>query len=248
MSHRVKLSSKIIESDETEYKISFPKKKQKYDYARKNNEDFNSIPIFDRNEQMDIDQISFNPNEFESHNPKKNKFIFPEKIDWKFNEKNIFKAENTENLIELPPIIRDSNLNKIIAGVWYGTKDPSSNFLFENLFVEIDELSKKGIKIYTGEKEVRVLINIYGFLADAPAKALCLNIKGPTGYFYCRFCLIKELRIDEKFKSDAEMAVLNCESVNGIKGFNLVVKNLKLPESCLMDYLHIVLEGVSKQY
>ena len=95
------------------------------------------------------------------------------------------------SLVELPPIIRESKNNKLIAGVWYGYNDPCSDVLFESLFNEINKLKKNGIEIELKDRKVKILVNIYGLIADAPAKALCLNIKGPNGYFSCPYCLIK---------------------------------------------------------
>jgi hypothetical protein len=44
----------------------------------------------------------------------------------------------------LPNKLRDSIKNKMIAGIWYGTKKPSSDILFKELVIELKLLKKNG--------------------------------------------------------------------------------------------------------
>ena len=66
------------------------------------------------------------------------------------------------SLVELPPIIRESKNNKLIAGVWYGYNDPCSDVLFESLFNEFNKLNKKRNRNQIKDRKVKILVNIYG--------------------------------------------------------------------------------------
>lgn len=50
-------------------------------------------------------------------------------------------------LCELPLIIRDSIKNKIVYGVWFGTKKPKSDILFENLSDDLNKINQNGFDL-----------------------------------------------------------------------------------------------------
>lgn len=91
------------------------------------------------------------------------------------------------SIVELPPTLRESRKTKIIAGVWFGRKGPTSDILFEDIIKNINSLE---ISINYMNRVISNKFKIYGFEADTPGKAKGLNMKGHKGYFSCTFCLI----------------------------------------------------------
>lgn len=94
------------------------------------------------------------------------------------------------SILELPPSIRNSIKNKLIAGVWYAKQKPNSDILFRNFFEQIEELNKNKILLTFNGTDIEISISIYGLIADTPAKSLILNMKGHNGYYGCPICKI----------------------------------------------------------
>jgi len=94
------------------------------------------------------------------------------------------------SLIELPSEVRDSKANKFIFGVWKGKK-PKSKFLFDELIKFVDKWRNEGIKVNVAGELVSIKVDIYGLIADAPAKATSLFLKNHTGYYSCPYCKIR---------------------------------------------------------
>lgn len=92
-------------------------------------------------------------------------------------------------LVELPIEIRDSIKNKIIFGVWQGESKPSSDILFKNLKIQIENINQNGIQIEKNGKINTIYIQIYGVICDTPAKAIVLNMNQFNGEFGCPYCL-----------------------------------------------------------
>ena len=95
------------------------------------------------------------------------------------------------NIIDVPPSLRNSNRCKIICGVWYGEEDPSCCSLLNKVCDKLKSMQTNGIRIKFGLEEWTVSINVYGFIADAPAKAMALNMLRHNGYCSCPHCTIK---------------------------------------------------------
>ena len=94
-------------------------------------------------------------------------------------------------LIEFPPILRNSNINKIICGVWYGINKPTSDILFENVLDQIKELSLNGIEFTKDNINRKIYLKLYGFIYDIPAKCMAMKMICFNGYFSCPYCLIE---------------------------------------------------------
>lgn len=118
-----------------------------------------------------------------------------------------------------------------------------------------------GIPTRTGDK---IMIKVYGLIADCPAMNLALNHISHTGYYCCWYCKIKGGHIinkrqyyyDEKipsretvdFTSDSRRAEYLQRKINGRLGvsiFNEIV-DIPLPRSIVTDYLHTTLLGHGK--
>ena len=92
-------------------------------------------------------------------------------------------------LCELPSTLRDSLKNKIVNGVWFGNKKPTSDNLFKSLKEELELININGIKIQKNNTSYVFYLKIYGIICDAPAKAMVLNMNQFNGYFGCAYCL-----------------------------------------------------------
>ena len=90
-------------------------------------------------------------------------------------------------LCELPPNVRDSIRNKLIAGIYFGKTKPKSDMLFETLINEINELDF--ITVISKDQTKNFKIKPYGLLVDTPAKCLATNMKYFNGYYGCTYCL-----------------------------------------------------------
>ena len=75
-------------------------------------------------------------------------------------------------LCELPRTLRESIQNKIISGIWYGKKKPTSDTLFETLLNELKSIKNNGIEIVRNEVHFNIAIDLYGFLADSPGRSM----------------------------------------------------------------------------
>jgi hypothetical protein len=104
------------------------------------------------------------------------------------NKKTIWPV--IANIIDVPPSLRNSNNCKIICGVWFGEKDPNCQILFEKIYENLKILNEEGLSCNIGLEEWTVFVNVYGFIADAPGKALALNMIRHNGYCSCPYCTI----------------------------------------------------------
>ncbi len=94
-------------------------------------------------------------------------------------------------LAELPRTLRDSFRNKLIAGIYIGNSKPTSDILFENLIQQIDSLNINGVTIVSDEKAVQLKINFYGLLCDGPATSISMDMVTHSGYYPCRYCIVR---------------------------------------------------------
>jgi hypothetical protein len=166
------------------------------------------------------------------------------------------------SLVELPPAIRESKKNKIIYGVWHGETKPTTDQLFDDFVLKMLSLRTNGVELVFNKIRTRVYFNFYGFNADLPAKAMILNMKGHAGFYCCQFCTIRgeytqdfnktifpSKNIIKRTSESYEMCLRN-GSVNmpcyGIKGNFALARILDLPKSIMIDYMHLVFEGICK--
>lgn len=94
------------------------------------------------------------------------------------------------NLIELPLSMRISKINNILFGIWEGNKKPTSASLFGDLKKEITDLYIVG----KSTLQRQYTLSPYGFIADAPAKALALCVMYHNSYLGCPYCYSRGFR------------------------------------------------------
>ncbi len=115
---------------------------------------------------------------------------------------------------------------------------------------------------YCSTKPSTVYFNLYGVNADLPAKAMMLNMKGHAGYYCCQFCTIKGEYSDEfhkvifpnqntskRTRESYQLCIQNGSIDSpcfGIKGTYSLSTILDLPKCIMIDYMHLVFEGVCK--
>ncbi|RNA21088.1 hypothetical protein BpHYR1_019043, partial [Brachionus plicatilis] len=158
--------------------------------------------------------------------------------------------------------LRDSIKNKLVYGIWFGSKKPTSDILFSNLIEEIETINSNGIKFNRNFRAYNFSIKIYGILCDTPAKSMVLNMNQFNGYFGYAYCLNPgdykniykkmtysqkdySLRSKETFEFDSQIGTEKLLE-NGIKGKIAISKKLHLPNSIPIDYMHLVCLGIFK--
>jgi hypothetical protein len=101
------------------------------------------------------------------------------------------------SIVELPLQLRDSKKNKIIAGCYFGSKKPSSDWLFSFLVDELKKLSNP-FQIKIDEKILYFNLNVYGLICDSPAKNMIINTIQFNGICGCPYCLNPGFRLDSR--------------------------------------------------
>lgn len=106
-------------------------------------------------------------------------------------------------LCDLPHTVRNTNRNKIIAGVWHGNENPKSDILFDSLIEDIRALKHNGLKVIIDGVEKLFLVDIYGIICDTPAKAKVMNMIQYNGNYGCPYCYDpgkREYSVDRNYK------------------------------------------------
>ncbi|XP_075551963.1 uncharacterized protein LOC142585248 [Dermacentor variabilis] len=164
-------------------------------------------------------------------------------------------------LNELPVLMRWQNV--LVSGLWFSRTHPPMH-LFMTQFVE--EVSNVGTLVWShAGRTIRSAVHAVVCCVDSPARAAILNSKQFNGYFGCSWCLQQGEVIDGTLKysfcSDVPgrthsgvlkamvEAVQKKEPVFGIKGPSTLIKlrGFDLVWGLPPDYMHCVLEGVTKQ-
>lgn len=163
-------------------------------------------------------------------------------------------------LTNLPPSIRMNKDNIITVAVWAGQSKPNMHALFEPLKDLLDSLQNDGVTIST-PAGIKVLKFRPAFgLFDLVAKAPILNMHQFNGVNGCPTCLhpgiwtasryyLPEphtLRTNSSVMKAAEDAVKQGIVVDGIKGKSTLSGIVDLVEDIPVDYMHCILEGVTK--
>lgn len=163
---------------------------------------------------------------------------------------------------ELPVLTRWQNI--MISGVWFSNVHPPMHLLMKKFVEEVNDIGK--IVWSCSGSIIRSAVHAVVCCVDSPARAVILNRKQYNGYFGCSWCLDQGVTIDGTMKypfngnntpDRTHSGVLKAmgqaghrkEPVQGIKGPSTLVKlqGLDLVWGLPPDYMHCVLEGVTKQ-
>jgi hypothetical protein len=172
---------------------------------------------------------------------------------------------------ELPPEDRFEPNNVMLAGLWFGDKDPKMDIFLIPFIKEALELSENGFE-WTKESGVKVRskVLVTNCSVDSVAKPLIQGVKQFNGYYGCGYCLHPgvgvggtnqvryvispdfpdgyDYRSDRSLKSDAEESVRTGKSINGVRTISplSVLPDFDLVFGFTIDYMHACLLGVTR--
>ena len=169
------------------------------------------------------------------------------------------------SVTNLPPHLRMHKDYILLAGLWYGPVKPNMEIILKPVLDEIDRLNYLGIEVPTsdGTKRIRAMLLLSVF--DLPAKALAVNMKQFNGRFGCLYCThpgesfrpgtlvyspntLCVNRTHAQVQQWASEAASSGNCVFGIKGKSPLAPYIDIVNCIPVDYMHAVLEGVTKQF
>jgi hypothetical protein len=165
-------------------------------------------------------------------------------------------------LVELPPALRSSYENIILNSIWSGDLDDFNLYLKE-YNSEIDELLKDGIKF----KDLLIFVKVHVVIGDTPARCKALNCIYFNGNFGCIMCYHPtarhsnrktivypfkdfqniKLRKQSNYLNDLNLAITTGVVQYGVKGNTHLYNWISLPDSIIIDYMHLCLIGSFKR-
>ena len=163
----------------------------------------------------------------------------------------------------LPPSIRMNKANLVTCAFWVGQEKPSMAILLKPIKQLLSRLQNTGITVSTSGQQLRKIIiqPLFG-VVDLIAKAPVLNMVQFNGANGCPVCVHPgvwnrtrlylpgteyPLRTDASMRHDASSAQREKTTINGIKGPSALTGVLNLAWGTPTDYMHCVLEGVTKR-
>ncbi|XP_039439443.1 uncharacterized protein LOC120420472 isoform X2 [Culex pipiens pallens] len=163
---------------------------------------------------------------------------------------------------ELPPDLRFSRRNTIVAGLWLSREEPDLNVFLTPFLAQIQKLSENGVQL---NEHTKCSVSTVCCCVDSVARCKIQQLKQYNGYEACSFCthpgsLVETKQVRYKYLENVRprtnidvlkaMALSNQrgEPVNGFKGISPLVsiQDFDIVEGCPVDYLHCVLLGVCK--
>jgi len=164
----------------------------------------------------------------------------------------------------LPPRIRTNKANTILCGLWFGPK-PAIRSLLQPVVEMLQSLYTVGItiKVPSGIKTVRAML--LNGIFDLVAKAPVVNMTQFNGEYGCLVCTHPGCHISRgrhvylpnhepspvarthaSIMKAAQEAEASGVPVRGIKGISVLANSLDLVDGIPVDYMHSVLEGVTR--
>ncbi len=168
-------------------------------------------------------------------------------------------------ITSLPPGIRMNAENLILAGAWQGTGKPPMQNILKQVLDKIAQLELQGVPIesphFNGTKIVKGKLIMAVF--DLPARAGATNFLQFNGNHSCLYCLDKGAHIMHRqvflpseqhvprhsstIEQHAKEAEDKHKPVMGCKGKSVLSSAIDLTEAVTVDYMHAVLEGISRK-
>ncbi len=161
----------------------------------------------------------------------------------------------------LPPNIRMNKKNLLTVSLWVGVCKPKMDILFEPLVDLLQKLSRNGVVVETPLGNHCFKFSPILGIFDLVAKAPILNMNQFNGVNGCPTCLHPGLWISSRYylpgteyplrtaqsiHEASERAERENKIVQGIKGKSVLSDILDLVKCVPIDYMHCVLEGVTK--
>lgn len=162
-------------------------------------------------------------------------------------------------ITSLPPAIRMDVDCLLLAGVWLGPVKPNMKLILEPIIDIINQIDIEiNISGSTKHLKAKLLLGVF----DLPAKAMALNTVQFNGKHGCPYCLDEGIHVSHRrlyLPNDtheprkmrnmiqwADQAEQLDKPVNGVKGHSVLSPHINLIKSVPVDYMHAVLEGVTK--
>lgn len=153
--------------------------------------------------------------------------------------------------------------NVILCGIWIGRCKPLMNLLLKSITKHLQVLSTLGTVIKTSMGCATIRAKLVMLVFDLPAKAAILYCKQYNGKFGCSVCLHPGRRLSnnariysphkdslQKTHATVVASATLCERtqscVQEILSTSPFVSTLDLVNSIPLDYMHAVLEGVTR--
>lgn len=163
------------------------------------------------------------------------------------------------SITSLPPHIRMNVAYLLLGGIWLGPVKPDMKVILEPILEKIDNLDIS-IKLPEGTKHLKAKLLLGVF--DLPAKAMALNFIQFNGKHGCAYCLdegtysnhrrlyLPSDTHDPRKKRDLHKWAKKAERkkipVFGVKGTSILSPYINIIKDVPVDYMHAVLEGVTK--
>lgn len=166
-------------------------------------------------------------------------------------------------ILNLPANIRMNSENVIMCSLWVGPTKPIINLLLDPVMKSLQQLSTVGVTIQNLSECVTVRAKLVNGVFDLPAKAAVLCAKQFNGEYGCSVCLhpgkrqpnnariyLPDATYRERTHSQVISAARRADrissSVQGVYGKSPLSSSLDLVSSIPIDYMHCVLEGVTR--
>lgn len=161
-------------------------------------------------------------------------------------------------ILNLPAQVRMRAQNVILCAVWVGPTKPLMNLLLDPICEYLQRLSTLGEKFGNCTYRAKLVMGVF----DLPAKAAVLNAKQFNGEYGCSVCIHPGKRLpnnarvylpgsyaerthDEVLAAASE-AERSKSCVQGILSTSPFASTLDMVASFPVDYMHNVLEGVTR--
>ena len=164
-------------------------------------------------------------------------------------------------IANFPPPIRFRCDNVVICGLWVGQSKPDMSALLKPIMDDIDQLNLLGFSFCSPEGRKTVRVKLLFGIFDLVAKAKVLNFKQFNGVHGCPTCVhpgehqgsrvyLPGSSYSVRTMAGIERAIAQgnrCGTiVEGVKGESPLHKYMNLVDGMPVDYMHCVLEGVTK--
>ncbi len=167
-------------------------------------------------------------------------------------------------ILNLPAYIRVRAENVILCGIWVGATKPLMNLLLNPIAKSLQQLSTLGLSIRTTFGSLTVRAKLVMGVFDLPAKAAVLCAKQYNGEYGCSVCLHPGKRLPnnarvylpnyvypERTHAQVVATAVEAERTNsciqGIISTSPFAYTLDMVASVPVDYMHAVLEGVTRR-
>jgi len=168
-------------------------------------------------------------------------------------------------ILNLPiKYIRTKSQNIVLCGVWAGPTKPLMNNLLDPILNSIEQLSTSGVSMVSPSgNNMTIRARLVMGIFDLPAKAAVLAAKQFNGKFGCSVCLHPGKRLNTNSRvylpdaiypnrthlhvvRAAAEAIQTGTCIQGVYGESPLSGSIDLVNSIPIDYMHCVLEGVTK--